>query len=62
MLRSLCSLLLLGFAALAQGRSSTGNSVLVVLQPSLKREDFSIFFGDLESEAHFTFARVGLVC
>lgn len=30
-------------------KSSTGDSVLVLLQPSLKKEDYSIFFGNLES-------------
>ena len=33
-----------------QAKSSTGNSVLVVLQPSLKRDNFTIFFDNLESE------------
>lgn len=32
----------------AHGKSSTGDSVLVVLDPSLKRENFSIFFKQLE--------------
>lgn len=30
--------------------SSTGNSVLVLLEPKLKREDYSTFFKGLESE------------
>lgn len=30
-------------------KSSTGNSVFVLLQPSVKKEDYSIFFGNLES-------------
>ena len=39
----------LALASLALARSSTGDSVLVVLDPSLKKDNFSIFFGDLES-------------
>ena len=39
----------LALAGLALARSSSGDSVLVLLDPSLKREDFSVFFGDLES-------------
>ena len=39
----------LAVASLALAQSSTGNSVLVLLDPSLKKENFSIFFGDLES-------------
>ena len=34
----------------AWAKSSTGNSVLVVLQPDLKRNSFSTFFNNLESE------------
>ncbi|KAI0628746.1 Dolichyl-diphosphooligosaccharide-protein glycosyltransferase subunit [Trametes polyzona] len=33
-------------------RSSTGDSVLVLLDPSLKRDNFSIFFGDLEKQGY----------
>jgi oligosaccharyltransferase complex subunit beta len=39
---------LLGLVSLVIANSSSGNSVLVVLEPSLRREEFSIFFGDLE--------------
>jgi oligosaccharyltransferase complex subunit beta len=39
---------LLGLIGLVIARSSSGNSVLVVLEPTLRREDFSVFFGDLE--------------
>ena len=39
----------LALASFALARSSTGDSVLVLLDPSLKKENFSIFFGDLES-------------
>jgi oligosaccharyltransferase complex subunit beta len=34
-------------------KSSTGNSVLVVLQPDLKRDNFSTFFDNLESKSKF---------
>ncbi|KAI0046906.1 dolichyl-diphosphooligosaccharide-protein glycosyltransferase [Auriscalpium vulgare] len=54
MLRSfgaLC-LSLLGLAALTQAGSSSGNSVLVVLQPSLKRDAFSLFFDGLEKKGY----------
>jgi oligosaccharyltransferase complex subunit beta len=36
--------------ALVGARSSTGDNVLVVLEPSLKRDDYSIFFGGLEGK------------
>lgn len=39
----------LAFVAQAFAKSSTGDSVLVVLQPSLKKEDYSIYFKNLES-------------
>lgn len=35
-------------AAVALSKSSTGNSVLVVLEKELSRDDFSAFFGSLE--------------
>jgi len=34
----------------ARARSSTGNSVLVVLQPDSKQDNFAIFFDNLESK------------
>jgi oligosaccharyltransferase complex subunit beta len=34
----------------ARAGSSTGNSVLIVLQPDLKRDNFAIFFDNLESK------------
>lgn len=40
---------LVALAAMVSAKSSTGDSVLVVLEPSLKREDYSMFFGGLES-------------
>jgi oligosaccharyltransferase complex subunit beta len=43
---------LLALAALSIGRSSTGDSVLVVLDPSLKQEDYSLFFNGLKSMLH----------
>ncbi|KAI0700549.1 dolichyl-diphosphooligosaccharide-protein glycosyltransferase [Cerioporus squamosus] len=42
----------LALASLALARSSTGDSVLVLLDPSLKKENFSIFFGDLEKKGY----------
>ncbi|KAI0028193.1 Dolichyl-diphosphooligosaccharide-protein glycosyltransferase subunit [Vararia minispora EC-137] len=42
----------LAYAAQALAKSSTGDSVLVVLQPSLKKEDYSLFFGNLEKEGY----------
>lgn len=30
-------------------KSSSGDSVLILLQPSVKKEDYSILFGNLES-------------
>ncbi|KAI0747762.1 Dolichyl-diphosphooligosaccharide-protein glycosyltransferase [Daedaleopsis nitida] len=42
----------LAFANLAWARSSTGDSVLVVLDPSLKKDDFSIFLGDLANKGY----------
>ncbi|KAG9031402.1 oligosaccharyl transferase glycoprotein complex, beta subunit [Tulasnella sp. JGI-2019a] len=50
------SLLLSLYAALAPlavfARSSTGDSVLVVLEPELKKEDYSILFKNLESRGY----------
>ncbi|KAI0668417.1 Dolichyl-diphosphooligosaccharide-protein glycosyltransferase subunit [Trametes maxima] len=40
------------FAGFTFARSSTGDSVLVLLDPSLKRENFSVFFGDLEKQGY----------
>lgn len=40
---------ILAFAGLVNTQSSTGNSVLVVLDKELKKESFSAFFGGLES-------------
>jgi len=34
----------------AFARSSTGNKVLVVLEPKLSRDDYSVFFNNLESQ------------
>lgn len=44
---ALASLLVLARVSLAT--SSSGDSVLVLLDPSLDRESYSIFFGGLES-------------
>ncbi|KAI0831642.1 Dolichyl-diphosphooligosaccharide-protein glycosyltransferase subunit [Trametes gibbosa] len=43
---------LVALGGFACARSSTGDSVLVLLDPSLKRENFSIFFGDLEKQGY----------
>ncbi|TFY70199.1 hypothetical protein EVG20_g2806 [Dentipellis fragilis] len=43
---------LLALLAVAHAKSSTGDSVLVVLEPKLKKEDFSIFFGNLEKQGY----------
>ena len=40
---------ILACAGLVNAQSSTGNSVLVVLDDDLKKESFSAFFGGLES-------------
>lgn len=47
-LRKLAAAVVL-LASLAFAKSSTGDTVLVLLDPSLKKENFSIFLGDLES-------------
>lgn len=46
-----CAILasVLAFAAQVCARSSAGDSVLVILQPSLKKEDYSVYFKNLES-------------
>ncbi|KAI0657230.1 dolichyl-diphosphooligosaccharide-protein glycosyltransferase [Cubamyces menziesii] len=43
---------LVALAGFAFARSSTGDSVLVLLDPSLDRDNFSIFFGDLEKQGY----------
>ncbi|TBU26101.1 dolichyl-diphosphooligosaccharide-protein glycosyltransferase [Dichomitus squalens] len=43
---------LVALTSLALARSSTGDTVLVLLEPSLKKENFSIFFGDLEKKGY----------
>jgi oligosaccharyltransferase complex subunit beta len=40
---------LLAFARLSFATSSSGDSVLVLLDASLEKENYSIFFGGLES-------------
>ncbi|KAI0062056.1 dolichyl-diphosphooligosaccharide-protein glycosyltransferase [Artomyces pyxidatus] len=52
MLRSLGALVLLGLAAISQAKSSSGNSVLVLIQPSLQQSNFSIFFDNLEKQGY----------
>jgi hypothetical protein len=41
-------LILAAFVGLLQAKSSTGDSVLVVLDNKLNRTDYSLFFGGLE--------------
>jgi oligosaccharyltransferase complex subunit beta len=43
-----------GLFCAVKAKSSTGNSVLVVLQPDLKRDNFTIFFDNLESKFEIT--------
>ncbi|KAG2139009.1 Dolichyl-diphosphooligosaccharide--protein glycosyltransferase subunit WBP1 [Suillus clintonianus] len=43
---------LLAFARLSFASSSSGDSVLVLLDPSLDRENYSIFFGGLEKRGY----------
>jgi hypothetical protein len=45
---SLLSCLFLGLAGLVVAKSNPGQSVLVVLEPTLPKADYSIFFKDLE--------------
>ncbi|KAJ8454128.1 hypothetical protein ONZ45_g19425 [Pleurotus djamor] len=49
---SLISYLFLSLAALAHARSSTGDSVLVVLEPSLEQDNFSVFFNGLRERGY----------
>jgi len=46
------SLLLVGLSGLVSAKSSSGDSVLVVLEPSLPKEDYSIFFTGLEERGY----------
>jgi hypothetical protein len=48
-LRAITTVILAGLAGLVSAQSSTGNSVLVVLDKDLKKASFSTFFGGLES-------------
>lgn len=52
MLSSLGALCLSLFSLLSavRAKSSTGNSVLVLLEPALTRDNFTIFFDNLESK------------
>ncbi|TFK46346.1 Dolichyl-diphosphooligosaccharide-protein glycosyltransferase [Heliocybe sulcata] len=45
-------LLVLSLAILSYARSSTGSSVLVVLDPSLSKDNYSIFFKGLEEQGY----------
>ena len=40
-------LLVLGLTSWATAKSSTGDSVLVILEPKLQKDNFSIFFDGL---------------
>lgn len=46
------ALALLGLAASAYTKSSTGNSVLVVLEPTLDKDNYSIFFNGLTENGY----------
>jgi len=50
-------LILAAFVGLLQAKSSTGDSVLVILDNKLNRSDYSLFFGGLEGafEREFIF-------
>jgi hypothetical protein len=52
LLRALTAVLL-AFAGAVHAQSSTGNSVLVVLDGDLKKGSFSTFFSGLESALRF---------
>lgn len=52
---SLLTALVLGLSAFVRAKSSQGDDVLVILDPKLNRDDYSLFFGGLESE--FSFCR-----
>jgi len=41
-------LILAAFVGLLQAKSSTGDSVLVILDSKLNQSDYSLFFGSLE--------------
>jgi hypothetical protein len=45
---------LLSLAAYALARSSTGSSVLVILEPKLKQADYSLFFDGLRGNLTFS--------
>ena len=49
---SLLTLGLAGLSAFVNAKSSTGDSVLVVLDPSLSKDDYSIFFSRLEQRGY----------
>ncbi|KAI0303338.1 Dolichyl-diphosphooligosaccharide-protein glycosyltransferase subunit [Multifurca ochricompacta] len=48
----LISFSLFSFFISAQAKSSTGNSVLVLLQPDLSRDNFTIFFDNLQKRGY----------
>ncbi|KZP32633.1 Dolichyl-diphosphooligosaccharide-protein glycosyltransferase subunit [Athelia psychrophila] len=43
---------LAGLAGLVHAKSSSGDSVLVVLEPGLPKEDFSVFFSNLKEQGY----------
>lgn len=47
-MKSLLSLLVLGFLALASALSTSGNRLLVILEESSEKDKYSKFLGDLE--------------
>ncbi|KAF4604242.1 oligosaccharyl transferase glycoprotein complex, beta subunit [Pleurotus pulmonarius] len=52
MILPLVPFLLLSFAAILHAKSSTGDSVLVVLEPSLDQNNFSVFFDGLRARGY----------
>ena len=49
-------LILAAFVGLLQAKSSTGDSVLVILDSKLNQSDYSLFFSGLESTCEQGFA------
>ncbi|TFL01061.1 dolichyl-diphosphooligosaccharide-protein glycosyltransferase [Pterulicium gracile] len=49
---SLLTALVLGLSAFVRAKSSQGDDVLVILDPKLNRDDYSLFFGGLEKDGY----------
>lgn len=54
-IRSLLLVSLAAIARLAAAKSSSGDSVLVILEPEVSKDDYSIFFAGLTSACLYTF-------